>query len=166
MANFEKANLRACTREAFVEAGYEVCDRTLEGSTKHTEQEKEVKEEVKQERSIAIANAEQIPIDGDEDWKRLEELKMSEKLEDRYKLENAFLRKRYQGLRSLRCGELGWFIGQSMRSATLFPIARISGCCRILKWLKGLRFGTSQRLAHYERIFLPDYHSKWSLITH
>jgi hypothetical protein len=164
MANFEKANLRACTREAFVEAGYEVCDRTLEGSTKHTEQEKEVKEEVKQERSIAIANAEQIPIDGDEDWKQLEELKMSEKLEDRWKLENAFLRKRLPGIEKSDV----WGAGLVYR-AKFEERDFISHCENY--WLlqnpevaKGLAVRNFAEMAHYERIFLPDYHSKWSLV--
>jgi hypothetical protein len=164
MANFEKSNLRACTREAFVEAGYEVIDRTLEGSTTHTEQEKEVKEEVKQERSIAIANAEQIPIDGDEDWKRLEELKMSEKLEDRYKLENAFLRKRLPGIEKSDV----WGAGLVYR--TKYEERDFISHCENY-WLllnpevaKGLAVRNFAEMAHHERIFLPDYHSRWSLI--
>jgi len=164
MANFEKANLRACVREVFVEAGYEVCDRTLEGSTKHTEQEKEIKEEIKQERSIAIAQAEQIPIDGDEDWKKIEELKMSEKLEDHYKLKNAFLRKRLPGIEKSEV----WGAGLVYRSE--FEERDFISHCENF-WLlqnpevaKGLAIRNFAELACHEQIFLPDYHSKWTLI--
>jgi hypothetical protein len=164
MDNFEKYNLRACTREALEEAGYEVIDRTLEGSTTHTEQEKEVKEEVKQETAQLIAQAEQIPIDGDDDWKQLEELKMSEKLEDRWKLENAFLRKRLPGIEKSDV----WGAGLVYR--TKYEERDFISHCENY-WLllnpevaKGLAVRNFAEMAHHERIFLLDYHSRWSLI--
>jgi hypothetical protein len=89
---------------------------------------------------------------------------MSEKLEDRWKLENAFLRKRLPGIEKSDV----WGAGLVYR-AKFEERDFISHCENY--WLlqnpevaKGLAVRNFAEMAHYERIFLPDYHSKWSLV--
>jgi hypothetical protein len=164
ISNFEMANLRICTREAFVEAGYKVIDCTLEGSINHTEQEKEVKEEVKQEVSEAIFKAEQIPIDGEDEWKQLEDLKQSENLEDRWKVENAFLRKRLPGIEKTSV----W--SQELVYLNKFEERDFISHCENYWLLLNSEIAKSHQmknladLSQKDSIFLPDYRSRWATI--
>jgi hypothetical protein len=161
---FEKRNLRACTREVFVEAGYDLVEYTLESSVKHTELEKEVKEEVKQEVSQAIFQAEQIPIDGEEDWKELEDLKQSENLEDRWKLENAFLRKRLPGI------EKSPVWSKELVYLTKYEDRNFIAHCENYWLLKNqevadnLRLKYLANLSQKDSIYLADYRKQWATL--
>ena len=164
MANFEKANLRACAREAFVDAGYKITDRTLKSFEKRSEQEKQVKEEIKIETSELIFKAEQIPVDREDDWKELENLKMSENLNDRWKLDNAFLRKRLPGIEQTEA----WT--PELVYLTKFKDRAFINHAEMYWLLQNPDIAKSQTarkfcdLSEQDKIFLPDYQNRWTKI--
>jgi hypothetical protein len=89
--NFEKSNLRECLKEALLESGYTVKDRTLESSD-HGKKAKEETEAVKRQNASDIFKAEKIPFE------LLKELSFDSKWEDRCKVMQARLRERLPGI--------------------------------------------------------------------
>lgn len=164
MANFERANLRACAREAFIEAGYEVINRMLDGNPKQTEKEKVVKEEVKVETSKLIFKAEQIPVEGEDDWKELETLKMSDNLEDRWKLENAFLRKRLPGIETTEVWTPEFIKLTKFDDRDFISHAEMFWLMQNTDVAKSQTTKRLCELSQKEKIFLPDYRSPWAKI--
>lgn len=165
MSIFEKANLRTCTKEAFIDAGYEVTEYTLKSFENRSEQEKNVKEEVKVEVSELIFKAEQIPIDGENDWKELETLKMSEKPEDRWKVENAFLRKRLPGIETTEAWTPELIYLTKFKDRNFISHAELFWLLQNPNIAKRQSANKLSEMSQEESIFLPDYQNNWSKVN-